>query len=198
MFRQLNISSWALALGLLAAAGAPGPVRAADPAPAPPRLISLASTTPIAILVGQTVQFTDQSTGTPTSWTWDFSFDNVQPVSDSTDQNPTWTFDQVGVYPVRLEVCNDTACSAAVQDVTVVEPCTLEGDIVLPEVSPAVYDTTATYEACHTITTQGVLEIGTGGDVTFRAGHRIAFGSGFSIDSGAHFKAIIDFRLDTP
>ena len=200
MFRQVNVLWCTLALGLLAAAA---PARAADPAadptPAPPRLISLASTAPIALVVGQPAQFLDQSGGTPTSWIWDFSFDATQPATDSTAQNPIWTFDTIGVYPVRLKICDDTSCSATIHDVTVVEPCLLLGDLVLPEITPALYDNmTATFEACHTITTQGSLRIGSAADVTFRAGRRISFGSGFSIDSGAHFKAIVDFRLDTP
>jgi len=199
MFRQVNVLWCTLALGLLAAAA---PARAADPeadpTPAPPRLISLASTAPIAIVVGQPVQFTDQSGGTPTSWIWDFSFDATQPATDSTARNPIWTFGTIGVYPVRLKICDDTSCSATIQDVTVVEPCLLVGDLLLPVITPALFDDTATYEACHTITTQGALRIGSAADVTFRAGRRIAFGSGFSIDSGAKFTAIVDFRLDTP
>jgi len=200
MFRQINVLWWALTLSLLAAAG---PARAAgdsDPTapPAPPRAISLASTQPVAVLVGEPVQFFDASTGTPTSWIWDFSFDATQPATDSTAQNPVWTFNTLGTYPVRLKICNDTTCSATIQDVTVVEPCTFPGDLVLPDVSPALYDTTASYEACQTITTSGFLKIGSSADVTFRAGRSIAFGSGFSVDSGAHFAAIVDFRLDTP
>lgn len=205
MFRQIDLLGWILALGLLVPLAGPAPARAADGADAaaphrasaPPRAISLASTTPVAVVVNQPIQFLDQSAGTPTSWIWDFQFDATQPAVDSTAQNPIWTFNQLGVYPVRLKICNDTVCSATIQDVTVVEPCLFQGDLVLPDLSPAVFDTTASYEACHTITTSGVLEIGASADVTFLAGRTIAFGNGFSVDAGAHFKAIVDFRLDT-
>ncbi|WP_245860022.1 PKD domain-containing protein, partial [Methanosarcina spelaei] len=49
------------------------------------------------------VQFTDKSTGAPTSWAWDFDNDgNV----DSTDQNPLFTYNVPGVYSVRFNVSN--------------------------------------------------------------------------------------------
>lgn len=51
------------------------------------------STTPI--------QFTDTSTGTVTSWAWDFNNDGVV---DSVLQNPQHTFTVPGVYSVRLTV----------------------------------------------------------------------------------------------
>jgi PKD repeat protein len=50
-----------------------------------------------------TVQFTDTSTGSPTSWAWDF--DNNGTV-DSTVQNPTYTYSSAGVYSVRLTATN--------------------------------------------------------------------------------------------
>jgi formylglycine-generating enzyme required for sulfatase activity len=49
------------------------------------------------------VQFTDTSTNSPTSWQWDFDNDGVV---DSTQQNPSWTYTQTGVYAVRLTVAN--------------------------------------------------------------------------------------------
>ena len=49
-----------------------------------------------------TVQFTDQSTNA-TSWEWDFQNDGLV---DSTEQNPTYTYDTVGTYTVKLTVSN--------------------------------------------------------------------------------------------
>jgi PKD repeat protein len=48
-----------------------------------------------------TVQFTDQSTGTPISWAWDFNGDGV---IDSTIQNPSYTYTTAGIYTVSLTV----------------------------------------------------------------------------------------------
>ena len=191
-----------LLAGLLAAAAA----RAEDPAPEPdveapaaaPRVVALATSAPVAIVVGTPVQFQDTSTGGPTSWTWDFSYDGAQPVTDSTAQNPVWTFAQTGVWPVRLGICNDTGCSAATRDVTVVEPCTLLDDLALPDLLGPILDLPVTYEACHTITTSGALSILQGGDVRLRAGRTIVLGDGFSVGHGARFVAEIDFRLNTP
>lgn len=49
------------------------------------------------------VQFTDTSTGAPTSWEWDFD-NNGTP--DSTLQNPTYTYTSVGTYTVKLTTTN--------------------------------------------------------------------------------------------
>ncbi len=49
------------------------------------------------------VQFTDESTNSPSSWAWDFNNDgNI----DSTDQNPICSFRFAGIYPVKLTVTN--------------------------------------------------------------------------------------------
>ncbi len=50
-----------------------------------------------------TVQFTDNSTGSPTSWQWDFNNDGVV---DSTEQAPIYTYATVGNYTVNLTVAN--------------------------------------------------------------------------------------------
>ncbi len=50
-----------------------------------------------------TVHFTDQSTGSPTSWAWDFTNDGVV---DSIAQNPSHTYSAPGTYTVRLNVTN--------------------------------------------------------------------------------------------
>jgi len=49
------------------------------------------------------IQFTDNSTQSPTSWAWDFDGDSE---IDSTEQNPVWTYDTDGNYTVSLTVTN--------------------------------------------------------------------------------------------
>ncbi len=56
---------------------------------------------PVSPAVGQTVQFTDTSTGSPTSWHWNFNDG-----STSTVQNPNHTFTAAGTYNVTLVVSN--------------------------------------------------------------------------------------------
>lgn len=51
--------------------------------------------------VGQTVTFTDQSTNTPTSWSWTFGDGGT-----STDQNPAHAYTIAGTYTVALTATN--------------------------------------------------------------------------------------------
>ncbi len=52
-----------------------------------------------------TVQFMDESDGSPTSWAWDFDSDGVV---DSDIENPEWTYSQVGTFSVSLTVSDGT------------------------------------------------------------------------------------------
>jgi uncharacterized delta-60 repeat protein len=57
--------------------------------------------TPTSGAVPLTVQFTDTSTGVITSWAWDFDNDGM---TDSTEQNPDYTYTNPGAYTVKLTV----------------------------------------------------------------------------------------------
>jgi len=59
------------------------------------------SASPAEIIEGQTVAFTDESTGDITSWSWDFDNDGTV---DSTEQNPNFTYPSPGQYVVALTV----------------------------------------------------------------------------------------------
>ena len=52
----------------------------------------------------KTIQFTDASTQLPTSWAWDFNGDSI---TDSTEQNPVYTYESDGNYTVSLTVENE-------------------------------------------------------------------------------------------
>jgi len=52
------------------------------------------------------VNFTDNSTNGAISWTWDFGDGNT-----SSQQNPTHTYSQYGIYTVKLTVINDCGCN---------------------------------------------------------------------------------------
>jgi PKD repeat protein len=67
----------------------------------PPPLTAEFSGTPVTVCAGSTVNFTDQSLGTPTSWSW--TFEGGTPAT-STLQNPVVTYSTPGVYDVTLTV----------------------------------------------------------------------------------------------
>lgn len=60
---------------------------------------------PTTVALGSPVTFTDTSFGTPTSWAWDFDNSGI---TDSTVQNPTYTYLSAGTKTVRLTVTNAT------------------------------------------------------------------------------------------
>ena len=59
---------------------------------------------------GTTIDFSDHSTNSPTSWSWDMP--GATP-STSTEQNPSVTYDAEGVYTVTLTVTNNSGESTA-------------------------------------------------------------------------------------
>ena len=59
-----------------------------------------------------TVQFTDHSSGNPTSWKWDFNNDGTV---DATSQNPTYTFDTLQTYSVKLVVSNGVSADSIIK-----------------------------------------------------------------------------------
>lgn len=68
-----------------------------------------------------TVNFTDTSTNAPTSWAWDFTNDGN---TDSTSQNPSYTYSTAGTYSVKLISTNAGGSSTTIKSnlVTVTSP----------------------------------------------------------------------------
>lgn len=60
------------------------------------------------------VAFTDQSTGNPKSWLWDFGDGTT-----SNSQNPTHIYSAAGIYTVILTVTNAAGNSTAISNITV-------------------------------------------------------------------------------
>jgi serine protease AprX len=60
--------------------------------------------TPSSAKIGTTLQFTDKSTNSPTSWQWNFG-DNSRTSTD-TRQNPTHAYTRAGSYTVTLAASN--------------------------------------------------------------------------------------------
>lgn len=56
-------------------------------------------------LQGETITFTDKTTGIPSSWSWTFTPETGAPITSS-EQNPAIKFDVPGVYTVKLATTN--------------------------------------------------------------------------------------------
>jgi len=83
------------------------------------------------IFVGQSIQFTDQSSNNPTDWTW--TFEGGTPAT-SNAQNPTVMYNTAGTYDVTLLVENSAGSDELlVGDMITVLPATV-GDLVITEI----------------------------------------------------------------
>jgi PKD repeat protein len=92
-----------------------------EPLPAPP--VTAFTANPTSGDAPLAVQFTDESTGSPTSWSWDFNNDGTV---DSSEQNPSYTYTSAGNYTVNLTVANAGGSTSELKTdyITVSEPFT--------------------------------------------------------------------------
>jgi len=78
--------------------------------------------------VGQTVHFTDTSTGSPTSWAWNFGDPASGSSNTSTLQNPTHVYNSAGTFTATLQATNASGSNTAATGFTVSAgggvPCT--------------------------------------------------------------------------
>jgi PKD repeat protein len=76
------------------------------------------------------VSFTDQSTGNPTSWAWDFNNDGI---IESNLKNPVWTYPVAGTYSVKLTVSNSygTNSTLKINYIVVSSPISGTGNSIL-------------------------------------------------------------------
>ncbi|MCF8339025.1 MAG: SUMF1/EgtB/PvdO family nonheme iron enzyme [Bacteroidales bacterium] len=65
-------------------------------------LVAAFSANHISVEKGDSIQFTDESSGNPTAWEWDFGDG-----STSTEQHPSHTYSSKGTYDVTLTVTDD-------------------------------------------------------------------------------------------
>jgi PKD repeat protein len=83
------------------------------------------------------VQFTDKSTGDPTSWKWDFQNDGV---FDSFDQYPSFSYSELGDYDVLLIVENSTEADTFLILNCISVQQKIESDICLVSVTPEIHN----------------------------------------------------------
>jgi PKD repeat protein len=67
------------------------------------------SGSPVSVVAGQSVTFTDQSTNNPTSWSWTFTGGTP---ATSNVQNPVVTYSTVGTYDVSLTATNSAGSNS--------------------------------------------------------------------------------------
>jgi PKD repeat protein len=143
---------------------------------------------PSAPAVGKTVQFSDASTGTPTSWQWNFG-DGVT----STVKDPSHTYGAGGSYSVTLAVQNAsyqdslsktitvtnanviTAASPALSDVQAAIGAANPGDTVMVPAGSATWNS-------NLVITKGIRLIGAGSSNTIITGNYS--NSGYTDTSG--------------
>lgn len=73
-----------------------------------------------------TVNFSDLSVGDITSWKWDFDNDGT---IDSEEQNPSYTYEELGVFSVALIVSNELASDTLIKH-----------DYILVDLGPSVFE----------------------------------------------------------
>ena len=81
-----------------------------DPAPQPEVLKAAFTADPFEGHAPLTVQFTDVSTGSPTSWQWDLQGDGIV---DATVNDPSFTYEQPGFFDVSLVAGNNEKTDSA-------------------------------------------------------------------------------------
>ena len=69
---------------------------------------------PLSPTTGQSVQFTDSSTNSPTSWSWNFGDGTT-----STAKNPTHVYASAGAYVVNLWASNSAGTGNTAHSITV-------------------------------------------------------------------------------
>ena len=98
----------------------------------PPSALSASFTySPSSPVTGQAIQFTDTSTGNPTSWLWNFG-DNAT----STSKNPSHTYTTAASYTVTLTVTNNTTSKTVSQTIIVLSASTLNASFTYSPSSP--------------------------------------------------------------
>ena len=90
------------------------------------------SFSPASPTAGQSVQFTDTSTGSPSLWQWSFGDGTT-----STAQNPGHAFVSAGSYNITLSVMNTSGQSSIDQTITVALASTLIAAFTFNPASPA-------------------------------------------------------------
>ncbi|MBE3117299.1 MAG: PKD domain-containing protein, partial [Candidatus Atribacteria bacterium] len=86
---------------------------------------------PASPAAGQTVQFTDTSAGTPTSWQWDFNDG-----ATSNTRNPSHIFTTAGSFNVTLTVINSSSSNSISRILSIAPTTTLAANFIFNPAAP--------------------------------------------------------------
>lgn len=132
------------------------------------------SWSPGTVYAGETVQFTDQSSGAPTAWDWTFVGASANPTS-STQKNPTVTFGSPDDATVSLRAANDAGFGETTsKTLTVLDPAPSVGSASASP-SNALVCQQVSFEANDV---QGRPELSVSWEVKDGTGEVVATGSG--------------------
>jgi PKD repeat protein len=82
--------------------------------PVTPNISAAFDVSPATASVGQSLSFTDRSTGSPTSWSWSFGDGSF-----SSQQNPSHVYAAPGSYTVTLTAASATSSAAATKTINI-------------------------------------------------------------------------------
>jgi PKD repeat protein len=147
-----------------------------------------------------TVQFTDTSQGTITSWSWDFNADGIP---DDTTQNPSFQFTTAGVYNVILTVANEGGQNSTAVQITVTEPQVLGNTTpVQPNLGdPSINNTIqSTYNAGQPAGRQNTVFAVTGDLLFSQPGVLDTFAQtgGYNLDANSYLQGSVDWFAQDP
>lgn len=104
------------------------------------------------------------------------------------DPNKAWTLSGgAGTKTVYAQIRNGFSLQAS-DTIYLDTPCTATANVDVPNQTVT---STASWEACDTVSAVSGFTVGATGDATFQAGQRIVLGDGFAVLSGGTFAAVI-------
>lgn len=118
---------------------------------------------PSAPVAGQSVQFTDGSTGSPSLWQWTFGDGGT-----STSRNPAHVFASAGTYTVTLTIMNGSAQDSVSRAVTVSAANTIGAAFSFSPASPSVGESVQFSDSSTGAPTSWAWSFGDGGTSVLR------------------------------
>ena len=122
-----------------------------------------------------TVQFNDTSTGSPTTWLWDFGDD-----ATSTEQHPVYTYTAAGTYSVNLTATNAAGSDSEVKTgyITAGESPSAQPDLTVSTLTP---NNGEVFSAAGNTYTAMITNIGTGDAGAFTVEFNVSGTTGTAI-----------------